>query len=164
MRPRDAAAVRDHLVDQPERLGFLGRHELVALDRRLDHVERLAGVLDIDVVEALAQAAGFPGLDLDVGRLALDAARGLVDHDPRIGQREALALGAGGQQQRAHRGGLADADGRDRRADVLHRVVDREARRHHAARRVDVERDVLLRVLRLEEQELGADQAGDARR
>jgi hypothetical protein len=50
------------------------------------------------------------GVDLDVGRLALEAARGLMDHDPGVGQREALALGAGGQQQRAHRGGLADAE------------------------------------------------------
>jgi hypothetical protein len=40
----------------------------------------------------------------------------------------------------------------------LHGVVDREARRHGATRGVDVEEDVLLRVLGLEEQELGHDQ------
>src|SRR5437764_1496572 len=83
--------------------------------------------------------------------LALRAARGLVDHDSGVRQREALAMGASGKQQRAHRGGLADAHRRYRRADVLHRIVDRETRCHHAARRIDVEGDVLGRVLRFEE-------------
>ena len=39
---------------------------------------------------------------LDVGHLALEAARRLVDHHRRVGQREALALGARGEQERAH--------------------------------------------------------------
>ena len=38
--------------------------------------------------------------------------------------------------------------------DELHGVVDRQARAHRAAGRVDVERDVLLRVLGLQEQQL----------
>ena len=46
----------------------------------------------------------------------------------------------------------------DLRLDVLHRVVDREAGRHRAPGRVDVEEDVLLRVLGLEEEELRDDQ------
>ena len=44
---------------------------------------------------------------------------------------------------------------------VLHRVVDREERRDVAAGRVDVDVDVLLLVLGLEEQHLGADQVRD---
>ena len=44
---------------------------------------------------------------------------------------------------------------------ILDRVVDGEARRHDPARRVDVELDVLLRVLGLEEEQLGDDQVGD---
>ena len=50
---------------------------------------------------------------------------------------------------------------RDRAADVLHGVVDRQASRHDAARAVDIERNVLARVLRLQEQQLGADQRAD---
>ena len=65
-----------------------------------------------------------------------------------------------GQQEAAHRRGLADADRADLGPDVLHRVVDREAGGDHAARRVDVHEDVLLRVLGLEEEQLGGDQRG----
>ena len=53
-----------------------------------------------------------------------------------------------------------DAHRADARPDILHRVVDRHARRDDAARRVDVHEDVLLRVLRLEEQQLGGDHRG----
>ena len=50
------------------------------------------------------------GLDRDVGRLAADAAGGLVHHDRGVRQGVALALGAGAQQELAHRGGQAHAD------------------------------------------------------
>jgi hypothetical protein len=83
----------------------------------------------------------------------------LVDHDPRVGQRHAHARLARREQEAAHRGGLADAHGADLGLDVLHGVVDRHAGGDHAARRVDVHRDV-LRVLALEEQQLGDDQRG----
>ena len=84
-----------------------------------------------------------------------------MDQDLRVGQRHALALRAPGQQQRAHRHRDADADRLHVRLDELHRVVDRQARVDRAARRVDVERDVLLGVLGLEVQQLRDDQVGD---
>src|SRR3546814_1381637 len=77
---------------------------------------------------------------------------------PRIRQRDAHPRLAGREQEAAHRRGLADADGAHTRADVLHRVVDRHARRDDPARRVDVHIDVLLRIFRFEEQELCDDQ------
>jgi hypothetical protein len=46
----------------------------------------------------------------------------LVDHDPRVGQREALALGAGHQQEGAHAGGQADAQ-RARRRGLMKFIV-----------------------------------------
>ena len=94
-----------------------------------DALQRLARVLAQDLVEALLDALDLLGLDLDVGRLALRAAAGLVDHDAGVGQREALALGAGGQQHGAHGGGLPDADGAHVGLDELHGVVDRQAAR-----------------------------------
>ena len=84
-----------------------------------------------------------------------------MDQDLRVGQRHALALRAAGQQQRAHRHRDADADRLHVGLDELHRVVDRQARVHRAARRVDVERDVLVGVLGLQVQQLGHDQVGD---
>ncbi len=62
------------------------------------------------------------------------------------------------REQRAHRRRHADAQRRHRRLDELHGVVDRHARRHHAAGRVDVHGDFLLGVLGLQEEKLGDDQ------
>ena len=83
-----------------------------------------------------------------------------MDHDARVRQREAPALGAGGEEQGAHRRRLAHADGGYGRLHVLHRVIDGEARGHRPARAVDVEIDVLVRVLALQEEHLGDDHVG----
>src|SRR5947199_10161737 len=90
-----------HFVDEAELLRLVRRQKPVALDRVDDRLERLAGMLDVDFVESRAQAQDLAGLDLDVGGLTLGPARGLMDHDVRIGQREALALRACGEAQRA---------------------------------------------------------------
>ena len=42
----------------------------------------------------------------------------------------------------------------------MHRVVNRQARGHDAARRIDVKRDFLLRIVGLEKQQLRDDQRG----
>src|SRR5207253_9671797 len=67
-------------------------------------------------------------------------------------------LFSGGEKHRSHRRGLSDADRLNVRLDVLHRVVDRQARGDRAAGRVDVKRDVFLGILGFEEQKLGNDQ------
>ena len=85
----------------------------------------------------------------------------LVDHDRRVRQREALVLGAAAEQHRAHEAAMPDAGRRDVRLDQLHRVVDRQARRSRSRRAVDVHRDVLVRVLAGQEQELRDDQVRD---
>jgi len=148
----------EHLVDQAEGLGLVGGEEFVALDILLDLLERLAGIMGHELVHPVADAQDLAGLDLDVASHALGAAGRLVDHDPRVGERDPHARLAGGEQEGAHRGGLADADGADLRPDILHGVVDRHAGRHHPARRVDVDIDVLLRILALEVEQLGGDQ------
>jgi hypothetical protein len=70
----------------------------------LDLLHRLAGVIDEDAVELLAHPEDLLGLDVDVGRLPLGAAQRLVDQDARVRQGEPLALGAGREQERGHRG------------------------------------------------------------
>ena len=77
-------------------------------------------------------------------------------------QAEALAGCAGRQKQRAHAGGLPDAQRAHVRFDELHGVVDRESCGHDATRRVDVQVDVLVRIFGLQEQQLGDDETGDA--
>src|SRR6185437_3049784 len=100
------------------------------------------------------------GLDLDVAGLPLHPAERLVQEHPGVGQGEPLAPGPGGQQDGGGRCGLAEAEGGHVRLDVLHRVVDGEQRGDVAAGRVDVQVDVLVRLLRLQEQQLGAHQVG----
>ena len=75
-------------------------------------------------------------------------------------QGEALAISAAGKQQGAHARGLADANRRYVTVDELHRVIDRQPCRDRPTRRIDVKVDVLVGVLRLEEQELCHDQVG----
>src|SRR4029079_11684967 len=66
-----------------------------------------------------------------------------------------------GQQHGGGRRSLAEADRGDVVLDELHRVVDGAQRSDVAARAVDVQVDVLVRVLGLQVDQLGADQAGD---
>ncbi|EKF42791.1 prolipoprotein diacylglyceryltransferase [Nitratireductor indicus C115] len=150
------------LVDQTEIECFVSGHEVIAVERVLDGFVLLARVLDIDLVQPALQLDDILGMALDVGGLTLEAARRLMNHDARIGRRKAHILMAGAQKQRAHGGRLSDAQGRDRRTDELHRVVNRHARGDDTAGRIDVEGDLLLRVLRLEEEKLRADQRGHA--
>ena len=60
-----------------------------------------------------------------------------------------------GQEHRRRGRRLAHAEGAHVGTDELHRVVDGEQARDLAARRVDVEADVLVGVFRLEMQQLG---------
>src|SRR3546814_8095458 len=106
-------------VDQPEVLALALREELVALDILRDLLDRLAGILRHQLVHSVPDAQDFLGLDLDVGGHALGAARRLVNHDPRIVERDPHPRLAGAEQKGAHRGGLADAHRADPRADIF---------------------------------------------
>ena len=122
--------------------------------------DRLAGVFGEYLVKPLAQAERFAGVDLDVRRRTLEPARHLMDQYLRIRENEAFTFSPAGKQQGAHRHGDADADGGHVGLDELHGVVDGQARVDVAARAVDVEGDVLVRVLGLQMQQLGDDQVG----
>ncbi len=78
-----------------------------------------------------------------------------------LGKRVALPVGTGGQQDGSHGGGLADAVGRHVAGDELHGVVNRQTGGDAAARRVDVQMDIRLRVIRLQEQHLSDQAVGD---
>src|SRR5579883_2581735 len=156
-----ALAMRDHVVDDPVVLRLLGGHEVVALHVLGDLVDVLSCVKGDDLLEPPLEADHLARLDLDVGRLTLEAGRDLVDQDLRVRQRQPLPLRPAGEEQRTHAHRDPDADRLHVRLDELHRVVDREAGVHRAPGRVDVERDVLVRVLRLQVQKLRDDQVRD---
>src|SRR6478736_5803343 len=160
LRPNDLT-VRDHLVDDAVLLSFFGRHVVVALHVLRDLVDGLVRVLGDDLLQAPLEADRLLGLDLDVGALALEAAGYLVDQDLGVRQRRPLSLRAGGEKQRAHRHRDPDTRRRDVRLDELDRVVDRESRVDGAARRVDVDVDVLVRILGFEVDHLRDDEVRD---
>ncbi len=123
----------ENAVDQTVLNRFLRRQEDIALGIFRNLLDRLPGMMREDGVQALAQAQDLPCLDLDVGGLTLRAAERLVQVDRSVRQCEPAALRAGGQQDGAEAGREPDRDGADRRGDLLHRVVDAEARVDHAA-------------------------------
>lgn len=72
-------------------------------------------------------------------------------------QTEPLAGRSTAKKQRAHGCGLSKANRRDWIPNILHGIVDGEARSHTATRGVDVEIDILSRVFGFEEEELSDD-------
>src|SRR5688572_10054039 len=117
---------------------LLAAEEIVAVRVPLDGLQVLPGVLGEDLVQLRLAVQYLPRVYLDVRGLPLEAAQRLVDHHARVRQAEALALGAGREQQRAHAGRLADAQRGDGGLHELHGVVDRQPVRDRSARRVDV--------------------------
>src|SRR5581483_1314386 len=156
-----ALAVRDHLVDDSVLESLFGRHVAVAFHVLGNLLDRLVRVVGEDLLQATLEIDRLASLDLDVGALALETAGHLVDQDLGIRQRRPFSLRARCEKLRAHRHGDADARRRDVRLDELHRVVDGEAGVDVAAGRVDVEVDVLVRVLGLEMDHLGDDEVRD---
>ena len=77
-----------------------------------------------------------------------------MNHNFRVGQGDPLALGTGAEQKRTHAGGHADADGRHVALDVLHGIVNGHAVGDRTAGAVDIELNVLIRVLGLQVQKL----------
>lgn len=152
----------EDFVDQAVVGGFLGAKELVAFDVLGDLLGGLAGVPGEEVVELVAGLEDGLGLDLDVGRLAVDPAVGLVDHDLGVGEAVAFALGAGGEGEGPAGHGLAQAVGCDVAVDVSHGVDDGECVVDGPAGGVDVEVDVLAGLLVGEVEESHDDAHGGA--
>ncbi len=100
-------------------------------------------------------------MNLNVGRLATESARRLMNEHAGVREAETHARGAAGEQDGRHRSGNAHTDGADARLDVLHGVVDGEAGIHRTAGGVDVQPDVLLGILTGQEEQLRHDDVGD---
>ena len=148
----------EYLVDDAVLFRFVGAHKVVALDVLFYFLQRLPGRFREDFVEAFARCDDMTRSYLNIGRLARGAAPRLMDHYFSIRQREAFAFGTCCENNRRSRSRDADTHGGDIGFDVIHRVEHGEPRRDGAARRVDIDLDVFLRVLRLEKEQLRDDE------
>ena len=126
----------------------------------VDFLEGVAGLLSGQLAHGLLHVHDELGVDAHVSGGAADAAGRLVHEHTGVRGQVTLALGAGAQQELAHGSTHAQAHGRHVRLDELHGVVDGHAGGDGAARRVDVQPDVLLRVFGGQHQQLSADAVG----
>src|SRR5438270_502132 len=103
------SVVVDDAVDQAVLERFVRLEEAVALHVVMNTLERLPGVLRVDLVDPPTDIENLPRVDLDVGRLPLESDRGLMGEDAAVREGQALAFGASGQHARSHRHRAADA-------------------------------------------------------
>src|SRR5262245_41618613 len=80
-------ALGDDLIHEAETPGILGRHEIVAVERPVDRLVVLAGVADVDFVQAPLHLDDVLGVPFDVACLALIAAGRLMQEDAGVGER-----------------------------------------------------------------------------
>src|SRR5258706_712326 len=92
----------DHLVDNAPLHCHFSSQEVVTLERVLDLLERLAGVLHVDLVETLLEIQDLLGMKHDVGRLALEAGGRLMQHDSLVRDAARRFLLAGCNWRRCH--------------------------------------------------------------
>jgi len=78
-----------------------------------------------------------------------------------LGKEKRFFLRAGGQQQRGEWKRLADANGHDGGTHKLHRVINGHSCRDRTTWRIDIQRNVFLRVFRFQKQQLGGHQIRD---
>src|SRR5690606_13044838 len=91
--PEYSGPTTEYIVDDTVFLRLLCAHDVVAIGVLLDAGDGLSGVLREDLVQPLAHPQDFLRVDVDVGRLAGQARHvRLMDQNPRVRQREPLAL------------------------------------------------------------------------
>lgn len=150
------------MVDQAVCLGVFGGHKAISVGVFFHRFKGLARVVSKDFIEPLLCTKDFLGLNANIGRLALGSAQRLVNHDPGVGQAVSFPFCSGSKQNGSHAGGLSDAVGVHLTADVLHRVVNGQARGDVTAWGVNIDADVFFGVLHLQEEKLSDDRVGHA--
>src|SRR5690606_12088528 len=70
-----------HLIYNAICLGVFGAHEIVPVGILLQALQRLAGVVGQQLVEAPLDLEDLAGVNLDIRGLALEATEWLVNHD-----------------------------------------------------------------------------------
>jgi hypothetical protein len=131
----------EHAINKTIFQGGLSAHEIIPVQIFRNLICRLSGKHGVHLHQIVANAHDLGGLDLNILRLSPRPAHGLMDHDARAGESEALALGTGRQDEGGHGCGEAEVDGNDFAFDKLHCIEDGQAGDDRSSRAVDVEVD-----------------------
>src|SRR5450755_5111186 len=86
------SVLRDHPIDDSVVLGLLGAHEVIPFGVLLDLLNRLAGVMGDDLIQAPPDIDDLARVDLDVGGLSLEARGHMMDQDLGVRKRHPLAV------------------------------------------------------------------------
>ena len=107
-------------------------------------------------VQFLLDFNQFAGMNLDIGSLSAQAAANqrLVNHDAAVRQGESFAFRTGRQQECAHAGSLAEAQGGYVRLNEIHGIKHRHAGRYRSSGRVDVKENVFIGIFAFQKQHL----------
>ncbi len=148
-------------IDESVVQRFLRSEKLIALGIQLHLIHIASGVLRNEFIERVLHLHDVFRVDRDIRRLAFRATERLVNHDFGMFQGKSLSLLSAHENDRSAAGRHTEADRGDIGFDVLHGVVHRHRRGHLAAGRIDVEGDVLLRILFFQKEKLRDDRIGD---
>mmetsp|Transcript_5165 Transcript_5165/g.8140 ORF Transcript_5165/g.8140 Transcript_5165/m.8140 type:complete len:253 (+) Transcript_5165:312-1070(+) len=152
---------RYHLVNNSIIHRLLGSHKEIPITIGLNLILGLIAILGNVRVKDLANEQNFLCLDFNISGLTLRTSKGLMDHDAGVGKGASLAGCAGTEEEGTHGRGHAEAYGANVAGNILHGIVNGHTGRDGSARGVDVEGDVLGRVLVGEVEELGDEDVGD---
>lgn len=126
MGGRGRGRVSGGLTRAARRARGKGEERTEALLAVLERLALALAVLPIEPLEQLPLPQHLLRRDPYVRLLALMTAIRLGEHDECVWEDGPVAFGPGCEEEGGGRGGLAEADGVDRRGDVSHRVEDGE--------------------------------------
>ena len=132
-------------IREPEIYGDRNYTALVSYIQ--EAAQELACSFGKDLVESFSRLDDTFCCDLDVSSLTSCAAEWLMDHNFAVRKSVSLALCACSEKECAHGSCHTDADCGNIALDVLHCIIDSHTCCDGAARRVDIEADILIRVL-----------------
>ena len=105
-------------------------------------------------IKFFLQFLNFTGSNFNIRGLSLCASHRLVNHDTRVRQCRTLAFFTGNQQYSCHRSRHTCTNRSHITRDKLHRIVNAQSGVHTSARRVDINRNILARINRVQIQQL----------
>jgi len=151
----------DNLIYNPIDQGFIWCHEKIPIGILCYFLNCLIAIFRHEFVQTSLREQNLLRLNLNIGRLPLRTTQRLMDHNPRIRQALPLPRRSCPQEKSTHTRRHSETNRLYVTGYELHCIVDGESRGDGSARGVDIEGDVLVRVLVREEEELGHENVGD---